>query len=614
MFKLIIIIFISAILNANLSFGDDELYKERLAEAKSTIQEVENNSKSCKNSNYKKWNNCFAEYSFPRGTYRGQWKNGMLHGIGMYTEVWGGVYIGEYKNNLGNGKGKYFLKDGTIFEGDFKNDLAHGKINYISAYGDVIEGDFKEHKVNGFAIEIQENGVRYEGEWKNDLYHGKGKQFYPEGTDVDLVSAEGDYLEGYRHGNGRLNYLGGCFYVGEIEYDWEEGQGQIDCTLDETQEWATYNGAWVGAYENGVGKVLFKNGNRYEGEFLDSVIHGKGKFFYKNGEIYEGDFKAAKKTGFGKMTYEDGGEYTGEWSDNLRNGQGEMKFSNGDIYKGEWLEDWEHGKGILTYSTGERYSGLFQNGLKLEGKTSMPEFITTDNYYALVIGNNNYQKLEKLDAAENDATEISKVLEEKYGFKTTLLLNANYDDTANAIINFTRKRSNKDNLLIYYAGHGELEKDENRGYWLPVDAGIEQDAKWLGNDNIKNWIRRSKAKHILLIVDSCFAGSVLRGNTSQTSKAKITKNEIERFKALKTRLAITSGGNTPVVDSDGGNHSYFADKLIRTLKSNKTVITSTELFKSVRKYVIDNADQTPNMSGIHGTGHDGGEFLFFPKG
>ena len=51
------------------------------------------------------------------------------------------------------------FKDGTIFEGDLKNDLAHGKINYISAYGDVIEGDFKEHKVNGFAIEIQENGV-----------------------------------------------------------------------------------------------------------------------------------------------------------------------------------------------------------------------------------------------------------------------------------------------------------------------------------------------------------------------------------------------------------------------------------------------------------------------
>ena len=28
------------------------------------------------------------------------------------------------------------------------------------------------------------------------------------------------------------------------------------CTLDETQEWATYNGAWVGAYENGLESII----------------------------------------------------------------------------------------------------------------------------------------------------------------------------------------------------------------------------------------------------------------------------------------------------------------------------------------------------------------------
>ena len=37
------------------------------------------------------------------------------------------------------------------------------------------------------------------------------------------------------------------------------------------------------------------------------------------------------------------------------------------------------------------------------------------------------------------------------------------------------------------------------------------------------------------------------------------------------------------------------------------------LFQRVQKYVVENAEQTPNHSAIHGTGHDGGEFLFFPK-
>jgi len=67
-----------------------------------------------------------------------------------------------------------------------------------------------------------------------------------------------------------------------------------------------------------------------------------------------------------------------------------------------------------------------------------------------------------------------------------------------------------------------------------------------------------------------------------------------------------------VVDSDGGTHSFFADKLIKMLKNNNDVLVSLELFQGVRQYVIDNAQQTPEHSMIHDTGHDGGEFLFFP--
>ena len=45
------------------------------------------------------------------------------------------------------------------------------------------------------------------------------------------------------------------------------------------------------------------------------------------------------------------------------------------------------------------------------------KFITNEKYYALVIGNNNYEYLEKLDAAENDAVVIAEVLKNKYGLR-----------------------------------------------------------------------------------------------------------------------------------------------------------------------------------------------------
>ncbi len=236
-----------------------------------------------------------------------------------------------------------------------------------------------------------------------------------------------------------------------------------------------------------------------------------------------------------------------------------------------------------------------------------------EKYYALIIGNNNYQYLEKLDAAENDAIVIADVLEKKYGFDVDLLLNADYDQTVNSLFKITDKLKRNDNLLIYYAGHGELDKDENRGYWLPVDASYEMRSKWISNQRIVDRIKATKAKHVLLVADSCFSGTLMRSGDNLEKEQSIDEKYIKRLKNKKTRLVITSGGNEPVVDSVGGDHSLFALKFIDTLKNNNTVINSQILFENVRRYVVANADQTPERAMVHKTGHDGGDFLFFPK-
>ena len=149
------------------------------------------------------------------------------------------------------------------------------------------------------------------------------------------------------------------------------------------------------------------------------------------------------------MKFKDGSVYKGQFKDGLMHGKGIMKYANGNVYNGLWKDDWEHGQGIMTYANGNVYEGLWQEGNKAEGKTTLAKFETDENYYALIIGNNNYQNLEKLDAAVNDAKGIEKVLKEKYGFKTKLLIDANYNETANEIIKFTKDRETNDNLLIY---------------------------------------------------------------------------------------------------------------------------------------------------------------------
>ncbi len=78
----------------------------------------------------------------------------------------------------------------------------------------------------------------------------------------------------------------------------------------------------------------------------------------------------------------------------------------------------------------------------------------------------------------------------------------------------------------------------------------------------------------------------------------------------QARVALTSGGLEPVMDSGGGDHSPFARPFIAALKRNDVVMDGTTLFKEVRRPVMLSANQTPEYSDVRNAGHDGGDFLF----
>ena len=632
---------------------------------------IESSLKKCKGKDYKKWTNCYGEFVFPRNEYKGEWKNGKIHGKGVLKEAYGGIYVGEFKNNLANGKGFQIELDGTKSEGIWKNDLMNGpgiitfpngtymkgnfvnwvldgdgeiryenttyvgqfKEGFADGYGVLkydtggfYEGYFESDLRHGFGKESWPNGDKFEGNWKEDLREGEGTMYWKDGDkyignwkdDVfngygEFYYASGDiykgnWVDGSKKGMGEYKFNTGDKYVGEFNAGIRNGSGEYRYANG-----IIYNGNWVDRNENGNGKMTWQDGEYYEGNWINGYRTGIGKYVYSSGTIYEGEFFESTAEGMGKFTYEGGTIYEGEVSGGYENGQGKIKYSNGDLYTGQFKDGYEHGQGKMVYADGTIYEGLWEDGKEAEGKTTLAKFTTDEKYYALIIGNNNYEKLEDLDNAVNDAKDLEKVLKEKYGFETTLLIDEKSDETENAIIKFTQNREKNDNILIYYAGHGELVKKQNRGYWLPTDAGPTQDSKWLSNNNIKDLISSSEAKHVLLIVDSCFSGSLMRGSGDQKSVEKLTSKRIARLQAKKTRIVITSGGNEQVVDGIGAStNSVFAQPLIKYLKENTDVIQSIKLFQKVQSYVIDNADQTPNHSTIHGTGHDGGEFLFFP--
>ena len=177
----------------------------------------------------------------------------------------------------------------------------------------------------------------------------------------------------------------------------------------------------------------------------------------------------------------------------------------------------------------------------------------------------------------------------------------------------TDKLKKNDNLLIYYAGHGELDKAENRGYWLPVDASNKSRAKWISNTRIVDRIKATKAKHVLLMTNACFSGTLMRGDAKDTSK-NLNEVYIKRMLARMSRIVISAGGCEQVIN-ETGDHSIFMKKFINILNENKYVVDSLHVFTALKKYLMDNDNsfRTPVMKVIYSTGHDGGVFLFMAK-
>jgi uncharacterized caspase-like protein len=255
-------------------------------------------------------------------------------------------------------------------------------------------------------------------------------------------------------------------------------------------------------------------------------------------------------------------------------------------------------------------------------KTSpRPLEVNFGKYYALVIGINNYRYLPKLETAVSDAESVANLLEERYGFKTVKLIDASRYQILLALNNLREKLTKNDNLLIYYAGHGELDKVNMRGYWLPTDAELGNTANWISNVSVTDILNIINAKQIMIIVDSCYSGALTRSALAQIQAGMTDQERMNWLRTMankRSRTVLTSGGLQPTLDAGGGGHSVFAKALLDVLSGNNDVMEGRKLYKEVAARVAYaasnmNFEQVPEYAPVKHTGHEGGDFFLVPN-
>ena len=307
----------------------------------------------------------------------------------------------------------------------------------------------------------------------------------------------------------------------------------------------------------------------------------------------------------------DGTKFRGTFSQNMNSGYGSAKSNKGEKFEFDFNSDIKIASKIIEVFNQKKPS---QSLLATAPKTNI-EVNPDGKYYALLIGNAKYEKWTSLSSPVNDVNEIHKVLEKKYDFEKILkVVDGNRKEIFKKLKELKSLSTDNDYVLIYYAGHGEQETDQ--AYWIPVDGEKDENSgEWINTMDIGVKVQNIKARHILLMIDSCFVGSVYRGNSDKyldKSDEDMNAAQVNKFLKNRARLFLSSGGEEPVKDTVVNNHSLFAYKFIDMLKKNENYITTGNIFREISK-VHSDINQTPQLGTVSTWGHLNGEFVFIVK-
>ena len=234
-------------------------------------------------------------------------------------------------------------------------------------------------------------------------------------------------------------------------------------------------------------------------------------------------------------------------------------------------------------------------------------------FYALVIGNGRYDHLPPVPSAEQDAKSMEALLRDQYGFQVTTLLNAKNAKILSTLYTLSQTLGADDNLVVFYAGHGKRDLRHGRGWWLPVDADADDDAKtnWLPNQEVSDRLALIAARHILVLADASYVGDITRG-TPQPELQKMTAAQwakyVETTRQRRARLALSSG-------TDGAS-GRFTMTLIDVLQRQKGVFPASRLHREVVNALTSGdrvSSAVPTFAPLQSAFHDGVDFLFERK-
>jgi len=263
------------------------------------------------------------------------------------------------------------------------------------------------------------------------------------------------------------------------------------------------------------------------------------------------------------------------------------------------------------------FASAISLGVHVVSKEGKQIFLYED-YHALVIGVSNYDQWPKLPYAREDAKEVAERLR-MMGYQVNLILDPTSRELKTALNEMVYKMGTAENraILLYYAGHGETETladNSKMGYLIPTDCPLLKkdpigfNSRAISMRDIESYSLKIRSKHVLMLFDSCFSGSLF-------GLVRAVPDDITEKSNLPVRQYITAGRqDEPVPDKSMFKRSFLIGLEGDADLTGDGYITGSELGMYLSDKVVNytNGRQHPQYGKINNPNLDRGDYIFIP--
>ncbi len=227
----------------------------------------------------------------------------------------------------------------------------------------------------------------------------------------------------------------------------------------------------------------------------------------------------------------------------------------------------------------------------------------SDNTYALIIANEDYQFVDPVNFASHDGEVFKEYCIKTLGIpekQVRYYSNASYGVISGGVdwLSYALNNFEGSKAIVYYCGHGIPDEKTGDAFIVPVDGKGTNTATCYSLNKLYTTLAATKAVNVTYFMDACFTGANKEGSMLVAARGVAREAKKEKLDGNAVVFSASSADETAMTYPEKG-HGLFTYFLLKKLQETSGDVTYDELAgyinKNVKKeaFLINEKPQTP---------------------